>query len=136
MWSAPALAHTQEAAPVGTWQTIDDATSKPKSHVQIYARGGKLYGKIIKLLENPDARCDKCTGANFNKPILGMIIMWDLVPEGNGWSGGKIFDPESGKTYRAKIWMDGSKLKVRGYLGPLFRTQTWHPLAPPPERKM
>jgi len=125
---APAPVVAAEGTPIGTWQTIDDATSKPKSHVEIYERDGKLYGKIVKLLENPDAICDKCTGDDHNKPVLGMVILWGMSQDEDAWSGGKVFDPESGKTYRCKIWLDGSALKVRGYLGPFFRTQTWHRL--------
>lgn len=125
---APRVVAAHSQAPVGMWQTIDDATSKPKSHVEIYEKDGKLYGRIVKLLERPDARCEKCTGADYNKPLVGMTILRDMVLDGDSWSGGKIFDPESGKTYRCKLWFDGTKLKVRGYLGPLFRTQTWHPL--------
>src|SRR6476659_10108579 len=40
---APAFA--AEMTPVGTWTTIDDATGKPKSIVQITESGGKLEGK-------------------------------------------------------------------------------------------
>jgi uncharacterized protein (DUF2147 family) len=38
---------------------------------------------------------------------------------------GTILDPESGKIYQCKIWLEGEDLKVRGYWGPFFRTQTW-----------
>ena len=34
-------------------------------------------------------------------------------------------DPEDGKVYRAELWAEGGALKVRGYLGPFYRTQTW-----------
>ena len=40
---------------IGTWKTIDDETEKARSHVQIYEKDGKYYGKIIKLLNRtPD----------------------------------------------------------------------------------
>jgi len=55
-----------------------------------------------------------------------MIILKGLKKRGTEWSGGTILDPENGKTYRCKIWLDDGKLKVRGYLGILFRTQTWY----------
>ena len=42
---------------------------------------------------------------------------------------GKIYDPESGKTYSCKMWYDGGpgKLKVKGYVGIsiLGRTTLW-----------
>ena len=113
-------------APIGTWKTIDDETGEAKSLVKIYERDGKLYGKIIKLFKNPDATCDACEGEDHGAPIKGMVIMWALEQDGDEWAGGKIFDPKKGKTYKCKIWLDGDKLKVRGYAGPFFRTQTWH----------
>lgn len=43
------------------------------------------------------------------------------------WLGGRILDPEKGEEYRFKIRLidQGRTLQVRGYLGPLWRTQTW-----------
>jgi uncharacterized protein (DUF2147 family) len=34
-------------------------------------------------------------------------------------------DPDNGKVYTAEVWPEDGKLKVRGYLGPFYRTQTW-----------
>jgi uncharacterized protein (DUF2147 family) len=34
-------------------------------------------------------------------------------------------DPEDGKVYKAEIWREAGTLKVRGYLGMFYRTQTW-----------
>jgi len=31
---------------------------------------------------------------------------------------------EDGKVYKAELWMEDGKLKVRGYLGPFFKTRT------------
>ena len=44
-------------------------------------------------------------------------------------------DPESGKVYKVTLALadEGKKLKVRGYIGPFFRTQYWeHGAAPAP----
>ena len=40
---------------------------------------------------------------------------------------GRIYDPESGKTYKSVISSDGNTLSVRGYVGikALGRSQTW-----------
>lgn len=114
------------ATPHGDWTTIDDETGKARSVVRIYEHEGKLRGKVIELLEDPNAKCDACEGRNKGRPILGMIIMWDMQRDGDKWSGGKVFDPEKGKTYRAKLWLEGEdSLKLRGYAGPFFRTQVW-----------
>jgi len=117
-------------SPVGTWKTIDDETGKEKSYVEIYEKDGKLYGKVAKILTKgkEDAKCDKCSGALKNKPIQGMVILYDLKKSGNEWTGGKILDPNSGKEYKATVKLNGKdKLDVRGYVGISLvgRTQTW-----------
>ena len=116
-------------SPVGVWKTIDDNTGEAKSHIEIFEKDGKLYGKIVKLLRKPaDTLCESCTGNKKNKPLMNMIILSDLEPYKDYWSYGKIMDPESGKEYKSNVSMDGNdKLNVRGYVGfaALGRTQTW-----------
>ena len=117
------------------WKTIDDETGKPKAVVSIVEKDGKLHGTIVKLFRAPDEeqnpRCDKCTGALKDQPILGMTILRDLEKDGDEWTGGTILDPKNGKSYDCKIALEdgGKKLKVRGYLGIslLGRTQYWVP---------
>lgn len=120
-------------SPVGKWKTIDDDTGKPKSIVEVWERDGKIYGKILSLFRKPnedqDPVCDKCEGFRKDKRVIGMTIIWGLSEDGDEWSGGKILDPDNGKTYRCYIEVQdgGKKLKVRGYIGvSLFgRTQYW-----------
>jgi uncharacterized protein (DUF2147 family) len=126
-------AHAEDSSPVGKWKTIDDASGKPKSIVAIWEEDGKLYGKVEQLLDpdrpEKDPKCTKCGGDLKDKPILGMRIMWDLKKDGDRWSGGKILDPNNGKSYRCNLALteDGKKLMVRGFIGMalLGRTQTW-----------
>jgi uncharacterized protein (DUF2147 family) len=54
-----------------------------------------------------------------------MEILRDLKKNGDEYTDGNILDPEIGKVYRCKLWREGDTLKVRGYWGPFFRTQTW-----------
>lgn len=113
----------------GLWKTQDDETGEAKSHVEIYEGGGKLYGKIVKLLrERPDRLCDKCPGERKNQPVLNMIILVNMLQKDGMWQSGNILDPEKGKWYDCKIWLkegDPNTLVVRGYLGPFYRTQYW-----------
>lgn len=115
-------------SPVGTWKTIDDKTKKAKSYVKIYEYNGKIYGEIKELInpDEPNPLCTKCKGQYHKKPIIGMTILWDLVKDDDEYKNGQIIDPQSGDVYRCKIWVEGNTLKVRGYLGPLYRTQTWY----------
>ena len=41
--------------------------------------------------------CDKCTGADKDKPIVGLVIIKDLGQDGDHWKGGTILDPDDGK---------------------------------------
>jgi len=115
---------------VGKWKTVDDKTGKMLSDVELYDQGGKLFGKIVGLAEPNDAQgkpkiCTKCTGADKDKPIVGLVIIKDLSVSGDRYKNGTILDPEDGKVYKAEVWTEDAKLKVRGYLGPFYKTQTW-----------
>jgi|SRR5690606_9927051 len=122
---------SQAQSAVGKWKTIDDETGEAKSIVEIYEKNGKIYGKVIDIL-NPakkNAVCKECKGADKNKPILGLVILKDLTKEGNEWTGGQILDPNKGKLYKCTVTLEGKdKLNVRGYVGIslIGRTQTWH----------
>jgi len=114
----------------GKWKTIDDKTGEDKSIVEIYEKDGKIYGKIIEILnpDRKDAKCTECKGADKDKPINGMIIIRGLSKDGDSWSGGKIIDPNNGKSYSCTVKPKGkTKLYVRGYMGISIagRTQIW-----------
>lgn len=116
----------------GRWKTIDDKTGKVKSIVEISkATNGTFSGKVVEIVNSdkgPNPLCDKCTGANKNKPIKGMTILWNLKPDGtNEWAGGTILDPANGKTYKSKAELQagGNKLDVAGCISFICRAQTW-----------
>lgn len=115
---------------IGKWKTIDDETGQEKSIVEVYEKNGKIYGKIIEVLDKDkkNKKCTACEGDDKNKPIEGMVIIKGLTKDGAEYSGGKILDPSNGKLYKCYITLEGnSKLKVRGYVGIslLGRTQYW-----------
>lgn len=118
---------------VGKWKTIDDETNKPKSIVEIYEKGGKYFGKVTKLFRTPDEEqdpvCNECDPEDnrYKKKVIGMEILRDLKKDGDEYSEGNILDPNNGKIYKCKIWMEGKNLMLRGYIGPFYRTQTWLP---------
>jgi uncharacterized protein (DUF2147 family) len=64
-----------------------------------------------------------------SRPLNGLELFSGFTYDGDGrWTGGTIYDPNSGKTYRCIItWVDANSLKVRGYVGVpmLGRTETW-----------
>jgi len=111
----------------GKWKTIDDDTGKEKRIVEIFEKDGKAYGRVVKLLNpsEPNPICDDCGDDRKDQPIEGMEIIRALVKDGSEWEDGTIVDPENGKVYDCKIWVEDNKLMVRGYIAFFFRTQEW-----------
>lgn len=128
---APSLLLAQ-TSPLGRWKTIDDATGKPKSLVEIYrAADGTLAGRVVEVLDlkdGPDPLCSECRGTNLGKPIRGLVILWGLKPDGPGrWSHGRVLDPENGKDYKAKLELQGGghRLAMSGCISFFCRQQIW-----------
>lgn len=125
------VALVQAQSIVGKWKTIDDETGKPRSIVEIYQKGNEYYGKIIKLFRDPsepqDPVCEKCEDDRKGKKVIGMEIIRKMKKNGSEYEDGTIMDPKKGKVYDCKMWIEGSTLKVRGYIAFLYRTQTWQP---------
>lgn len=116
--------------PVGIWQTIDDRWNKVKSVVEIKNVNGELKGFIHKIFllpnEGTDPVCTECDGDLKNTKVVGMKIIWDFKKEGDKWVDGKILDPGNGHVYTSSIRLiDPNTLKVRGYVGPFYRSQVW-----------
>ncbi|HOY15823.1 MAG TPA: DUF2147 domain-containing protein [Haliscomenobacter sp.] len=116
--------------PLGVWKSIDDKTGEAKSHVEVYQKNGKMYGKIIKILtDKPDAKCDDCKGSKKGQPVMGMVIIEGLQESEGAWKNGTILDPQNGNVYGCSVWVESEKpneLKVRGkHWTGIYRTQTW-----------
>ena len=119
-------------SPVGTWNTIDDETKKPKSLVRITEKDGVISGTVEKIVDpaKQDSKCDECADDDprKGKPVIGMTILTGLKKDGdNVYGGGKILDPNNGKVYNARVTVieDGRKLEMRGSFLFIGRTQTW-----------
>lgn len=69
--------------------------------------------------KNPDAELAK-------KPLLGSRMLWGFEAKKSKWSGGRIYDAESGKDYKSKIKLqDDGTLEVKGCMGPFCQSQIW-----------
>jgi uncharacterized protein (DUF2147 family) len=115
---------------VGVWLT----GGKEPAKIQIFGSYDKYYGKIIWLknpMENGKPRVDANNPdkAKRHYQIVGLVILNGFQFDGKDeWDGGKISDPENGKTYKCYMSLkDKNTLKVRGYIGVslLGRTETW-----------
>jgi uncharacterized protein (DUF2147 family) len=108
-------------------------TENGKSLVDVYHCGDAYCGKIVWLKEPLRDGKEKVDDKNpdeskRNVKIVGLEILKGLQSKGpEKWGGGTIYDPEKGKTYKCKAWMEGTVLKFRGYIGfsLLGRTTTW-----------
>ena len=123
---APSLAFAQVGADaiLGTY-----LTEGGKSKVVITKQGNTFVGTTSWLRKgdildekNPDK-------AEASKKLTGKVILRGLqYDDKNEYKGGKIYDPESGKTYSCKATaQEIGDLRVRGFIGAaLFgRTTTW-----------
>ena len=116
---------------IGKWKTIDDETGDAKSIVEVYSKSGKIYAKVIEILdlEHKNSVCIKCSGEDKNKSILGLIVIKGLTKDGSEYNSGEILDPKNGKLYKCALSLESKdKLKIRGYIGfsLLGRTQYWY----------
>ncbi len=101
-------------------------TSDKSGQIEVYELDGKYYGKVLsgnnikKDVHNPDPSLRE-------RLTLGINILKDFEFDGlYNWKG-KIYNPETGKTYKGKIWLESEKkkLKLRGYLGFFYKTVDW-----------
>jgi len=123
----------QQTSPAGLWKTIDDKTGKPRALIRITESGGEYRGRIEKLFreagQDPNPKCDKCSGDLKGQPILGMTMLTGIRRDGDEYNGGKILDAEIGEVYKSRLTLieGGTRLDVRGYIGiPLIgRSQVW-----------
>ena len=114
---------------VGNWQFVDGTKT---TFITTMEEGGQLKAKITKVTrdgkEDPAAACGKCSGENKDKPMAGLLILWDTKKDGDGWKDGKLLDPESGRIVNGKIEIaeGGKKLNVKGSVAFLSKTQVWN----------
>lgn len=131
----PALAVEADAI-VGYW-----VTEGAGSVVQVIKRNNTYSAKIV-ALKNPIYRVGEVSGMDGQarldlenpeptlrqRPLIGMEFLSDFTFDGDQWSGGKIYDPQSGNTYRSNLTLnEQGQLQVRGYVGVslLGRTSVW-----------
>lgn len=90
--------------------------------------GAALCGRIARVLKprpgGPAVDANNPDKALRGRPIQGIVFLTGFTADGAKWKG-RIYDPESGRTYRSELRREGDLLKVKGCLGPFCRTQQW-----------
>ena len=125
LWATTASAEPA-ADPSGLWNTFDKAGTV-QSTVEVRVEGGKLYATILSLHNQPEKNpvCEKCEGDLFGKPVIGMEVINGLSLKKNIWQKGTVFDPQTGGSYKGRVWLEENTLMVRGYLGFVYQTKSW-----------
>lgn len=90
-----------------------------RGKIEVYKRDGKYYGKTTccdasrKDEYNPDPKLR-------SRSRIGIDFIFDMLYDGKGtYINGKIYNPQSGKTYDASMWLEknNKELHARGYMG-------------------
>jgi len=120
---------TAESTIPGYWKSIDDQTGEVTAYWKLEVKDNQLLGYLVNYLGmQPDNVCIECTGelqAFFEQPISDTAWL-NLSKNRDGiWQDGYIIDSGKGEKYKAKVWIENGNLKMRGYIGFFFRTQTW-----------
>ena len=127
----PVVGHAQYAATVppaegllGYWSTNGGAV------LHIDACGSGVCITVVTISQKAPGVVDghNPDPALRTRPVCKMEIGsgFDLKDANHG-EHGRIYDPESGKTYKAAIVSNGNNLSLRGYVGvkALGRNQSW-----------
>lgn len=123
------LARAQNS-PAGWW--LDQSQ---RAGILIAPCGGDLCGRIAWLRAplnsagQPKTDIHNGNPALQSRPLCGLPMIGGFTPDAPGtWSGGWIYDPENGNTYKSTMHLSADgRLRVRGYIGlPVFgKSQIW-----------
>jgi uncharacterized protein (DUF2147 family) len=118
----PALASDADRV-IGLWATPEN------DRIEIYREQNHYFGRPLPFpgqpqrldVNNPDPQLR-------GRPLAEIMILKDFKYSGGEWSGGTVYDPKNGKTYRCILRLQGEReLLIHGYVGlPLFgRSEIW-----------
>ena len=123
-----AAATLAQTSAVGNWQYVDGTKI---TFIKTVEESGQLKAMVTKVSkdgkEDPSATCSKCSGESKDKPMAGLLILWDTKKDGANWKDGRLLDPESGRVVSGKVEVvdGGKKLNVKGSVAFLSKTQAW-----------
>ncbi|WP_371309558.1 DUF2147 domain-containing protein [Hyphomonas sp.] len=81
--------------------------------------GSEVTGGRVRDERNPDP-------AQRNRLLADLPLLWGYSRSGEGWRDGRLYNPETGQTFRSSLELvSANQLRVQGCLGPFCRTQTW-----------
>lgn len=127
--SVSAVIYSQDNI-LGVWLTSDG-----KSKIEIFKSGDQYDGKIVWVLDSIDPNTGKYWADVYNpdpslrhRPVHDLVILdnFKYQPDKNIYSGGTLYFPRNGKSYRGKLWLkDENTLLMRGYVLLFYSTDEW-----------
>ena len=125
--AALALGGTARAADVtGLWHTTEQG-----GLVEIDPCGDSVCGKLVtssKLTAHPDLKDSQNKNPALRSRLLkGMTVLQGFHHDGDGWSGGQLYHPPSGSTFKGGLRLTApDRLEVTGCIvPPICQTQVW-----------
>jgi uncharacterized protein (DUF2147 family) len=133
IWLATTPASGQSTAPGGASGLLGRwLTDNGNLEIEIAPCGAAFCGTVTKVLANRSMSGGGEMVAADNRSPLGIKILKDFEPSGDGEWNGEIYNRENAKTYSCKITLGGAdQLIVHPYIGlPMFgKTLIWKRVA-------
>ncbi len=112
---------------LGVW-----LNEKKEAVVKIYKDGNEYFGKIIDIRGEHASEKETLKDLNNPKPelrgrpLIEMPLLENLTFKDGEYNGGTAYNPRMGRYFNCKAWLiSASAMKIRGYWGFLFATETW-----------
>jgi uncharacterized protein (DUF2147 family) len=111
---------------IGKW-CLEDKTCI----FDFYRTGNEYRARLVPLAKPDIVDTHNPVDSLRNRRLSGATLVYSLVYDAkkNRWDGGRVYNPENGKTYMCHCTLaaGGTKLLFRGYLGIsiLGETRTW-----------
>jgi uncharacterized protein (DUF2147 family) len=107
----------------GNW-----VTQNRSAIVHIGDCDGTICGRIVRVLDRaaPPNDVNNPDPARRRRPLVGLAVLSGFTLAGNGAAGGRAYDPETGRSYRSYLGLNGDgTLRVTGCIAFFCRSQTW-----------
>jgi uncharacterized protein (DUF2147 family) len=120
--TAAAQAASEGDRLLGIWGTPE------RDRIEIFRKDGRYHGRpTIRPGEPQRLDANNPDPSLRSRSLAEVMILENFTYDDDKWTGGTIYDPKNGKTYRCVIGIEGEHAQIRGYVGiPLFgRTEVW-----------
>lgn len=113
---------------LGTYKIISTKYGIDRAIAKCYKdKKGGYYFKITKVIQNKDGienikKCQNCPGKFKDKPVKGMIVLWNIKPTKSNpykYKGGYGISPWSGRMFQGETKLSNNKKIVRIKASPL-----------------